>query len=402
MANAAEALARSLHANAKSIWEELPPEAIETEEEFLMKRLYQARAATIEKYNEMIRDLREVIGEVKKKVKPERTAAEIAAKKKALVEMGIPASFPMERAGTKIGIRLLEDAAAKCMHESLKAGDHLGDAYLFLERAAVEPEKRTRWQIKVMKKGEKLEEQRARLYDKCGVILPAEPLTHENYDKYKKQLEESYREKIKDLQHIRKKTRSKFYYESVPKCGLNAMRIAQKISEIQGLILAGKPGYPEYPAEPIRKEILEQLGFITEEEAEEMALTKRRNSLETLLKRLERDGCVCGDLPRRNAYLIKEIKEKIKNGDKTVIEDLEELKTSFGTCLNRKMLPMKVPLPAEKAKKLMMEVVVNTRVMTDLISKWGAIEAANEFWTDRLLMEMVSKGFGKTFESPQV
>jgi len=200
MANAAETLARSLHANAKSIWEELPPEAIETEEEFLMKRLYQARAATIEKYNEMIRDLREVIGEVKKKVKPERTAAEIAAKKKALVEMGIPASFPMERAGTKIGIRLLEDAAAKCMHESLKAGDHLGDAYLFLERAAVEPEKRTRWQIKVMKKGEKLEEQRARLYDKCGVILPAEPLTHENYDKYKKQLEESYREKIKDLQ----------------------------------------------------------------------------------------------------------------------------------------------------------------------------------------------------------
>ena len=392
---AAEILAKNFQ-KRKTVWEELPPEAVETEEELLTRRLFQARTATKEKIDEMIRDLTEV----KEKIKPTRTAEERKAKKEALVTMGIPASFPMERAGTKLGIRVLEDATAKCMHESLKAGDYLGDAYLFLERSAVEPEKRARWQIKTMKKGEALEKQRAKLYDKCGVILPANPLTHRNYEEYKKQLKESYKKKIKDLKRVRKRTRSKFYYESVPKCGLNSAEIAQKIGEIQSLILVGKPGYPEFPSEEMKKRIIEEIGFITEEEAEKEGLIKRKNTLESALRRLERDSCVCNDLPRKNARLLKEIKEKIKKGDKTVLEDLEELKDRFETCLTGKMLPMKVPLSTKEAERQPMEIVVNTRAMTDLISKWGAIEAADEFWTDRMIMEIISKGFGKAFETP--
>jgi len=381
---AAELIAKNLQ-NKKDIWEELPPEAIEKEEELLTKRLLAARQATKQKLDEMLKELKET----ERKIKPTRTLKERQAKRKALVTMGIPAKFPMDRAGTKLGMRVLEDAAARCMHESLKAGDYLGDAYLFKERAAVEPEKRARWQIKIIKKGEALEKLRSRLYDMCGVPLPEKPLTHRNYEEYDKQLKERYKKKVNDLKRVRKLTRSKFYYESVPKCGLNAVELAQKIGEIQSLILAGKPGYPPFPDKLMREAILDEIE------------TKkgRKVTLESILHRLEHDSCVCGDFAYKNASLIKEIKKKISEGDMTVLEDLEELKDRLETCLNRKMLPVKVPLPAKKAEEMPMEIVITSRVMTDMINKWGAEEAAEEFHTDRKIMEILANGFGKTFET---
>jgi len=368
----------------KTIWEELPPEAVESEEEFLAKRIGMARGETIEKFEELKKAVKDLTKVAPKEKIPKYTA---------LAAMGIPPDWSIKKpwsAGTKLGTRILEDAKSRCMYESLKAGDYLGDAYLFLQRSIFEPEKNVRWQIKVMKKGEALESIRPRIYDTCGVSLPRDPLTHKNYEKYEGEITRNYRKKAADLEKVRRRSRSRFSYASVPRCGLDALKLAEKIGEIQSLILAGTDVFKPFPWEPTRKLILEKI----------KAGKGKKDTLETILLRLERDGCVCKDFKVKNTILIEEIKKKIKEGDMTVLEDLEELKDRFGVCLNEKTLPVKVSVPAEKAEKMPMEIVINSRIMLDLINKWGAEKAASEFQTEQKIMEIISNGFGKTFETP--
>ena len=75
--------------------------------------------------------------------------------------------------------------------------------------------------------------------------------------------------------------------------------------------------------------------------AQKVALDKA--TLTGLLDRLERDACSCSE-PRakKEVYKILDaIKRKVKEGDMTVIEDLEDLKEQISSCLSRKMLPIK-------------------------------------------------------------
>ena len=380
-------------------WEELEKKLglkYEKEEELMLKNLFAARMATEKKIEEVARDLTEI----KAKLPPTRTAREKAAKYEALETMGIPREWAVKKpwqAGTRLGVRVLYDAQARCMHEALKVGDQLGDAYLFLQRSKAEPERAARWMRRYFAKARKLEKERSKLYDTCGVMLPEKPLEYDEYEKYYKDLKQRFKNKERELRLAKKLTRSRFSFPSVPRCGYDMVDLMRKIGEIESLILVGKPAYKPFPeGEEIKKLILEKLGLLEEEEKK--VTLKRRVTLKSIIDRLERDACSCSE-PRakKEVYKILDaIKRKVKEGDMTVIEDLEDLKEQFSSCLSRKMLPIKIP--ASKAETI--EEAVTSRVMVDLINKWKAEKAAREFYTDPKIMEMLASGFGKTFETP--
>ena len=391
----------------EKIWKKLEKKAIapaETEEELYLKRIYAARSADAEKLEDILRDLTEIKEKIKQK--PIRTRAEKEAKAKAFAEMGIIPEWAFAHplsAGTELGVRVLTDATARCMHESLKLGDALGDIYIFLRRAKRERE--AKWKVKALAKAESLRKEKEKvsvekaktyIYDTCGVLLPPSTLLPEKYDEYLNELKRRYKSKERDLKKIREKTRSRFSYASVPRCGLYTLELVKKISEIQSLILSGEAGLKPYPDKYLIEEILSR---ISAEEVPERKI-KPKVTLETILRRIEREACVCGDFLKKNKKLIDEIKEKIKRGERAdiIMQDLEELKERFGECLTGKMLPVKTVI--RKPEKEELVVLVNSRVMTDLINKWGADVAAQEFYTDQKIMEILANGFGKTFETP--
>jgi len=393
-------------------WKELEKKLglkYEKEEELMLKNLLAARMATEKKIEEVARDLTEI----KAKLPPTRTAREKAAKYEALETMGIPREWAVKKpwqAGTRLGVRVLYDAQARCMHEALKVGDQLGDAYLFLQRSKrAEPERAARWIRRYFAKARKLEEERSKLYDTCGVMLPEKPLEYDEYEKYYKDLKQRFKNKERELRLAKKLSRSKFSFPSVPRCGYDMVDLMRKIGEIESLILVGEPAYKPFPeGEEIKKLILEKLGLLEEEEKK--VTLKRRVTLKSIIDRLERDACSCSE-PRakKEVYeILDAIKRKVKEGDMTVIEDLEDLKEQFSSCLSRKMLPIKIikrePKELRKALKRAetIEEVVTLKVMYDLMSKWDkdVKRAAQEFYTDPKIMEMILNGFGKTFETP--
>jgi len=372
----------------------------EEEEERMLKSLYAARLASEKKLEDVLRDLTEI----KVKLPPTRTAREKAAKYEALEMMGIPREWAVKKpwqAGTRLGVRVLYDAQARCMHEALKVGEYLGDAYMFLQKARTEPERAGRWLVRFFTKSRKLEEEREELYDLCGVMLPEKPLDYREYDEYYNDLKRKFREKERKLELAQKLSRSKFSFPSVPRCGYNMIDLMRMIGEIKSLIMAGEPGYEPFPeGEEIKNLILEKIGLPEKEEEEKRPLLKRKVTLKSIIDRLERDACSCSEpRDRKEIYrMLETIVRKIKEGDITVMDDIEDLEDQFGYCLSRKMLPVKIPVKEAKT----VEEVVTSRVMTDLISKWKAEkkleEAAKEFYTEKTIMEMMLSTFGKATE----